>query len=47
MGLVSGAALAATLGQIALALILALIALGMLLRVWRLRQRGLWRGAGK
>lgn len=40
LGLISGAALAAVLGQIALALILALVAFGMLLRVWRLRRRG-------
>lgn len=40
VGLVSGAALAGVLGQIALALILALVAFGMTLRVWRLRRRG-------
>lgn len=43
-GLVSFAGVTALLGQIALALVLAVIAAGMFLRVWRLRRR---KGAGQ
>lgn len=39
-GFMSGAALALAIGHFVLALVLAAIALGMFLRVWRLRRSG-------
>ena len=39
LGLVSSSAVALAVGQIALAIVLALVALGMFLRFWRLRRR--------
>lgn len=41
------AAIVAALGQFALAIVLALVALGMVLRMWRLRRRRRAAGAGK
>jgi hypothetical protein len=44
LGLIGGAAFAAAIGQVLLALILAAIALGLFLRVWRKKAKKLRKG---